>query len=77
MCFRRHWSYAVEGRRSETFQRTQGIELIHERAADVFFEALKGVTDPEDKRKIIGEKFIRIFEQAQGGIEDALPRQEL
>ena len=55
----------------ETFQRTQGIELIHERAADVFFEALKGVTDPEDKRKIIGEKFIRIFEQAQGGIEDA------
>ena len=53
----------------ETFQRTQGIELIHERAADVFFEALKGVTDPEDKRKIIGEKFIRIFEQAQGGIE--------
>ena len=55
----------------ETFQRTQGIELIHERSADVFFEALEGVTDPEDKRKIIGEKFIRIFEQAQGGIEDA------
>ncbi len=55
----------------ETFQRTQGIELIHERASDVFFEALHGVTDPEDKRKIIGEKFIRIFEQAQGGITDA------
>ena len=55
----------------ETFQRTQGIELIHERASDVFFEALQGVTDPEDKRKIIGEKFIRIFEQAQGGITDA------
>jgi len=55
----------------ETFQRTQGIELIHERAAGTFFEALEGVTDPEDKRKIIGEKFIRIFEQAQGGITDA------
>ena len=55
----------------ETFQRTQGIELIHEHAADTFFEALQGVTDPEDKRKIIGEKFIRIFEQAQGGITDA------
>ena len=55
----------------ETFQRTQGIELIHERAADTFFEALKGVTDPEEKRKAIGEKFIRIFEQAQGGITDA------
>lgn len=28
-----------------------------------FFHALKGVTDPEEKRKIIGEKFIRIFER--------------
>ena len=55
----------------ETFRRTQGIELIHERAADEFFEALAGVTDPEDKRKIIGEKFVRIFERAAGGITDA------
>ncbi|WP_419944874.1 glutamine-hydrolyzing GMP synthase [Candidatus Poriferisodalis sp.] len=56
---------------TETFRRTQGIELIHERAADEFFEALSGVTDPEDKRKIIGEKFVRIFERAAGGITDA------
>ena len=56
---------------AETFRRTQGIELIHERAADEFFEALAGVTDPEDKRKIIGEKFVRIFERAAGGITDA------
>jgi GMP synthase (glutamine-hydrolysing) len=55
----------------ETFQRTQGIELIHEHAADAFLEALQGITDPEDKRKVIGEKFIRTFEQAQGGITDA------
>jgi GMP synthase (glutamine-hydrolysing) len=55
----------------ETFQRTQGIELIHERAGEEFFSALEGVTDPEDKRKVIGEKFIRVFERAQGGIEDA------
>jgi GMP synthase (glutamine-hydrolysing) len=55
----------------ETFQRTQGIELIHVRAGDDFFSALEGVTEPEAKRKIIGEKFIRIFERAQGGIEDA------
>ena len=55
----------------ETFQRTQGIELIHERSADIFLQALEGVTDPEEKRKIIGEKFIRIFEAAQGGITDA------
>ena len=56
---------------TDTFRRTQGIELIHERAAEEFFEALAGVTDPEDKRKIIGEKFVRIFERAAGGITDA------
>lgn len=55
----------------ETFQRTQGIELIHVRAADEFFTALEGVVEPEEKRKVIGEKFIRIFERAQGGITDA------
>jgi len=32
-------------------------------ASDEYFEALKGVTEPEQKRKIIGEKFIRIFER--------------
>jgi GMP synthase (glutamine-hydrolysing) len=55
----------------ETFQRHQRIELIHVRAADRYFEGLAGVTDPEDKRKIVGELFIRIFEEAAGGLEDA------
>ena len=55
----------------ETFQRHQGIELIHVRAADRFFERLAGVTDPEEKRKAIGELFIRVFEDASGGIDDA------
>jgi GMP synthase (glutamine-hydrolysing) len=55
----------------ETFQRHQGIELIHVRAADRYFEKLAGVLDPEDKRKAIGELFIRIFEEAAGGITDA------
>lgn len=55
----------------DTFQRTQGIELIHERSAEEFFDALIGVEDPEDKRKIIGEKFVRIFERAKGGLSDA------
>jgi GMP synthase (glutamine-hydrolysing) len=32
-------------------------------ASDEYFTALKGVTDPERKRKIIGEKFIRVFER--------------
>ncbi len=55
----------------ETFQRHQGIELIHVRAGERFLERLAGVTDPEDKRKTIGEVFIRVFEEASGGIEDA------
>ena len=38
----------------DTFESSQGIELIHIQAAERFFEQLKGVLDPEEKRKIIG-----------------------
>lgn len=55
----------------DTFQRHQGMELIHVRAGDRFFAALDGVEEPEQKRKAIGELFIRIFEETSGGIEDA------
>ena len=47
----------------ETFRRQFHIDLVHVKAADRFFAALGGVTDPERKRKIIGELFIRIFEE--------------
>jgi GMP synthase (glutamine-hydrolysing) len=43
----------------------QGIDLITVHAADRYFKALEGVTEPEQKRKIIGETFIRIFEDEQ------------
>jgi len=39
-----------------------GVELITVEASAEFLGALKGITDPEQKRKIVGEKFIRIFE---------------
>jgi GMP synthase (glutamine-hydrolysing) len=55
----------------DTFQRHQGIELIHVRAAERFFERLVGITDPEEKRKAIGERFIREFEPAAAGLSDA------
>ncbi len=55
----------------DTFRRHQGIELIHVRAADRFFDRLSGIVDPEEKRKAIGEQFIRVFEEAQGGLTDA------
>ena len=40
-----------------------GVNHMVVDASDEYFEALKGVTDPETKRKIIGEKFIRVFER--------------
>ena len=46
-----------------TFREHFQVDLIHVRAEDRYFEALAGVTDPERKRKIIGELFIRIFEE--------------
>ena len=55
----------------ETFQRHQGIELIHVRAGERFFDRLAGITEPEAKRKAIGELFIRVFEDSSGGITDA------
>ncbi len=55
----------------DTFHRHQGIELIHVDAGDRFFERLAGITEPETKRKAIGEEFIRIFEENTGGLTDA------
>jgi GMP synthase (glutamine-hydrolysing) len=47
----------------DTFRRQFNIDLVHVKAADRYFAALAGVADPERKRKIIGELFIRIFEE--------------
>jgi GMP synthase (glutamine-hydrolysing) len=54
-----------------TFHRHMGIELIHVDAADRFFDRLEEVVDPEEKRKAIGELFIRVFEEHTGGLTDA------
>ncbi|KRC60743.1 GMP synthetase [Agromyces sp. Root81] len=42
-----------------------GVRLITIDAEDTFLAALEGVSDPEEKRKIIGREFIRAFEQAE------------
>ncbi|KXA21315.1 GMP synthase domain protein [Gardnerella vaginalis] len=47
------------------FVEATGIKLIAVDAENDFLDALKGVSEPERKRKIIGEKFIRTFEKAQ------------
>jgi GMP synthase (glutamine-hydrolysing) len=48
----------------ETFLRQFHVDLVHVKAADRFLSVLAGVTDPERKRKAIGETFIRVFEEA-------------
>jgi GMP synthase (glutamine-hydrolysing) len=52
-----------ETEETEAMYRRMGLNLTVVHAGPEYFEALKGVTDPEQKRKIIGEKFIRIFER--------------
>ena len=48
----------------DTFLRQFEMDLVHVKAGDRFLGALEGVTEPEAKRKIIGETFIRVFEEA-------------
>ncbi len=43
--------------------RDRGMRLVPVDATEEFLSALAGVTDPEEKRRIIGERFIRVFEQ--------------
>lgn len=47
----------------EGMLKDMGINYLIADASSEFFEALKGVSDPERKRKIIGERFIRVFER--------------
>jgi GMP synthase (glutamine-hydrolysing) len=55
----------------ETFGRHFQVPLVHVKAADRFLANLQGVTDPEEKRKRIGEGFIRVFEEVAQGHADA------
>jgi GMP synthase (glutamine-hydrolysing) len=54
-----------------TFERQFDIDLVHVKAADRFLEALDDIIDPERKRKIIGETFIRVFEEVAAEFADA------
>ena len=55
----------------KTFRENFKINLVHIKAKDRFLNKLKGVTDPEKKRKIIGNEFIRIFEEEAKKIKGA------
>jgi GMP synthase (glutamine-hydrolysing) len=45
------------------FKRNMGLNLVYQDASDRFLTRLKGIIDPETKRKVIGEEFIRVFEE--------------
>jgi GMP synthase (glutamine-hydrolysing) len=55
----------------ETFGRHFRVPLVHVKASDRFLARLAGVTDPEDKRRRIGEEFIRVFEEVAREHRDA------
>jgi len=52
----------------DTFEDHFNMNLVCVDASDRFFKKLKGVRDPEKKRKIVGEEFIRVFEEEAGKI---------
>jgi GMP synthase (glutamine-hydrolysing) len=52
----------------ETFGRHFHVPLVHVDARHRFLSKLHGVTDPEEKRKIVGEEFIRVFEEEAKGL---------
>ena len=45
------------------FAKHFGMQFVQVNAKDQFFEALSGISDPEEKRKVIGKKFIELFDQ--------------
>ena len=55
----------------EGFKDFKNINIIYVDAAELFLERLKGVVEPEDKRKIIGKTFIDVFQNEAKKIKDA------
>lgn len=55
----------------ETFEKNMGLKLIVVDAIDRFMNALAGVSDPEQKRKIIGREFVNVFQEAAAKIKNA------
>ena len=51
-----------------TFEQNLGMRLVMVDARERFLRRLAGVTDPEEKRRIIGDEFIRVFEEEARGL---------
>ncbi len=57
-----------------TFEHSLGIELKVKDASAAFLSDLKGVTDPEEKRKRIGRRFVRVFEEVANELQNSRGR---
>ena len=57
----------------DTFHRHLSIPLIHVDATDRFLDRLAAVVDPEEKRRIVGETFIRVFEEVASSVRPEEP----
>ena len=55
----------------ETFSRSLGVKVVHVDASAAFIGHLKGVSDPEQKRKIIGREFIEVFQHEAAKLPQA------
>lgn len=55
----------------ETFEKNMGLKLIVVDSIDRFMNALAGVSDPEQKRKIIGREFVNVFQEEAAKIKNA------
>jgi GMP synthase (glutamine-hydrolysing) len=55
----------------QTFARNLGVKVIHVDATDQFMGHLKGISDPEQKRKIIGREFVEVFQSEAAKLPQA------
>ena len=55
----------------ETFAQNLGVKVIHVDASAEFLHHLTGVTDPEQKRKVIGREFVEVFQRESGKLSQA------
>jgi GMP synthase (glutamine-hydrolysing) len=55
----------------QTFARNLGVKVVQVNASAQFLEKLRGVTDPEQKRKIIGREFVEVFQREAGKVKNA------
>jgi GMP synthase (glutamine-hydrolysing) len=55
----------------DTFQKHMGMKLIAIDATERFMTALRGVSDPEEKRKIIGREFVHVFQEEAAKLPNA------